>query len=99
VRYFSSFYGQWDGESHLEHVGVPSLLGMLEREVAEGFTELGCHPGYVDSTLASTYSIEREAELRTLRDRRIRAKLDDLGIELIDSAAARERVMVAAPGG
>jgi len=92
VRYFSGFYGQWDGESHLEHIAPSSLMEMLEREVGEGITELGCHPGYADPELGSTYALERETELRTLCDPRVRARIDELGIELVDSRAAREGV-------
>ena len=83
VRYFPSFYGQWGGESHPEQVGVESLLGMLEREVGEGITELGCHPGYVDARVPSVYAVEREVELRTLCDPRVRAGLRAHGITLI----------------
>jgi chitin disaccharide deacetylase len=89
IRYFPGFYGQWDGETHLEHIGVESLLGMLERELEEGITELGCHPGYVDSSLDSTYAIERETEIGSLVDPRVRRTLDDLGVRLVDSIAAR----------
>ena len=48
ARYFSKFYGQWSGRSHLEHIGVASLANMLESELGEGLTELSCHPGYPD---------------------------------------------------
>lgn len=89
VRYFSGFYGQWDGEPHLEHIAPESLIAMLEREVGEGITELGCHPGYADAGLDSTYTAERETELRTLCDARVRERIDELGIELVDSRAAR----------
>lgn len=83
VRYFSSFYGQWNGETHLEHISTPSLLHMLETEFGDGITELSCHPGYVDADFDSCYSIEREAELATLCDRRVRKRLNALGIQLI----------------
>jgi len=66
VRYFPSFYGQWDGETHLEQISVENLVQMLKTEFREGFTELSCHPGYVDPEFSSTYSIERETELQTL---------------------------------
>jgi predicted glycoside hydrolase/deacetylase ChbG (UPF0249 family) len=95
VRYFPSFYGQWDGQSHLEHIGIESLLGMLEREIGEGFTELGCHPGYVDATLESGYAIERETELRTLCAPPVREKLAELNVELVTSTAARRQLAVA----
>ena len=83
VRYFSSFYGQWDGETHLEQISPEMLMRMLETEVGEGFTELSCHPGYVDPDFVSCYAIEREAEVRTLCDPAVRAHLETLGIQLI----------------
>lgn len=83
VRYFPSFYGQWDGETHLEQISVESLLQMLETEFWEGFTELSCHPGHVDPDFSSSYSIEREAELQTLCSPLVRTKLAELQIQLI----------------
>jgi predicted glycoside hydrolase/deacetylase ChbG (UPF0249 family) len=83
VRYFSSFYGQWDGETHLEQISTEMLMRMLETEVGEGFTELSCHPGYVEPDFASCYAIEREAEVRTLCDPAVREHLEALGIKLI----------------
>jgi predicted glycoside hydrolase/deacetylase ChbG (UPF0249 family) len=83
VRYFPNFYGRWDGMTHPEQVSVASLVRMLETEVAEGCTELSCHPGYVDPGFASGYAAEREAELRTLCDPALRAVLARLQIRLI----------------
>jgi predicted glycoside hydrolase/deacetylase ChbG (UPF0249 family) len=83
VRYFASFYGQWDGETHLEQISVASLIKMLETEVHPGFTELSCHPGYVDPDFKSGYAVERETELQTLCDPVIKEKLTELEIELI----------------
>jgi predicted glycoside hydrolase/deacetylase ChbG (UPF0249 family) len=62
-------------------IGVDSLLAILER-LDGGDTELGCHPGYADG-LVSRYTVERERELETLTDPRVRARIDELGIELI----------------
>jgi predicted glycoside hydrolase/deacetylase ChbG (UPF0249 family) len=84
VRYFPNFYGRWNGETHLEQISVEQLLRMLENELADGVTELSCHPGYLDPEFSSDYGIEREAELRTLCDPALPAALDQLGIELID---------------
>jgi predicted glycoside hydrolase/deacetylase ChbG (UPF0249 family) len=84
VRYFPSFYGRWNGETHLEQVSVEQLLTMLENDFVDGITELSCHPGYLDSEFSSDYGIEREAELRTLCDPALRAGLDRLSIQLID---------------
>jgi predicted glycoside hydrolase/deacetylase ChbG (UPF0249 family) len=83
VRYFSTFYGQWGGESHLEHISAASLAHMLETGIGEGFTELSCHPGYVDADHTGSYSVEREAELRTLCDPAIRRALATRSIQLV----------------
>jgi predicted glycoside hydrolase/deacetylase ChbG (UPF0249 family) len=83
VRCFAQFYGQWDGVSHPEQVSVPSLIKMLRTEVAEGYTELICHPGHPDPDLHSSYSGERAAELSTLCDPRVREALSELGARLI----------------
>jgi predicted glycoside hydrolase/deacetylase ChbG (UPF0249 family) len=83
VRYFSEFYGRWDGESHPEQISVESLLQMVETEFIQGCSELSCHPGYADADFPTEYSIERELELRTLCHPSIRVRLDALGIRLI----------------
>ena len=97
VRHFSKFYGQWGGETHLEQISVAGLLRLLDTELGPGVTELTCHAGYVDEGLASSYTIEREAELRTLCDARVRPALAERGIRLVgfrDLSA-----LVAAPSG
>lgn len=83
VRYFSSFYGQWGGETHPEQVSVENLIHILESEIGEGFTELSCHPGYVDPEFRTGYHAEREMELRTLCEPIIQKKIDELEIRLI----------------
>ena len=67
-------------------IAVELLLALLAR--LRGPAELGCHPGYADG-LESAYAAERELELATLTDPRVRARVDELGIELIcwDDAA------------
>jgi predicted glycoside hydrolase/deacetylase ChbG (UPF0249 family) len=83
VRYCPHFYGQWAGEQHPERVSVDGLIQILATDVVDGVTELGCHPGCADSDLVSSYRIERDLELSTLCDRRVRSFLDDRGIALI----------------
>lgn len=83
ARYFSSFYGQWDGETHPEHISVENLIAMLEREAGEGVTELSCHPGYVGPDFDSPYNREREMELHTLRDPRVLRFIRERRITLI----------------
>ena len=87
VRLLSRFYGQWAGESHPEQLGLESLARMLGTDVAEGVTELICHPGYDDGSLVSSYLAEREVEVATLCDPRARDILAGLGIQLTNHAA------------
>jgi hypothetical protein len=83
ARHFSKFYGQWGGKTHLEQIGIESLIRMLDVEVGDGVTELNCHPGYVEPGFPSSYACEREEELRTLCDGRIRRAILERGIRLI----------------
>jgi predicted glycoside hydrolase/deacetylase ChbG (UPF0249 family) len=83
ARYCARFYGQWAGEHHPEQVSVAGLIQILATEVGDGVTELGCHPGCADVALVSSYTIERELELHTLCDGRVRSFLDERGIALI----------------
>jgi len=83
VRHLSKFYGQWGGETHLEQISVEGLLRLLDAELGPGVTELTCHAGYVDEGLTSSYTVEREAELRTLCDPRVRPALAERGVRLV----------------
>jgi predicted glycoside hydrolase/deacetylase ChbG (UPF0249 family) len=87
VRCVASFYAQWEWMvTNLEHVSVPFLQRLLHEEVSEGWTEFSCHPGYVSSDFASVYLSERETEVRTLTDPRIRHTIEQLGICLVSYA-------------
>ena len=83
VRYFSKFYGQWGGKTHLEQISVESLARMLETEIEDGITELSSHPGYVEPTYLTGYGVEREAEVRTLCDPVVREALAAQSIQLV----------------
>jgi len=87
AAYFSGFYGSWGGESHPEQVSVDSLVRILDEEARQGCTEIATHPGYVDADLRSSYAAERELELRTLCDPRVRRAIESRSIELIGFAA------------
>ena len=93
VRYVGGFYGQWEWRvTDLEHVRPEFLIWILRNEVEEGWTEIGCHPGFVTGDLRSAYLAEREVEVQTLTDPRIRAEIEALGIRLATFADwARER--------
>lgn len=99
VRHVGSFYGQWSGETHLEQISVDSLIGLLETEVREGATEIGCHPGHTGPQLRSSYRREREAELRTLCDPAVREFLSERHIRLVDFREAMELLAEAEPAG
>jgi chitin disaccharide deacetylase len=84
VTYFKRFYGQWDGNTHLEWISPENLVRLLEAGLSDGFTELGCHPGYVDPDFQSMYNVEREAELHTLCHPMVREWLTDSSVTLIN---------------
>jgi predicted glycoside hydrolase/deacetylase ChbG (UPF0249 family) len=85
VRYCGGFYGQ-DGRGRPvpEAITVAGLLALL-RDLPEGATELGCHPGR-GSEDESVYGVERERELETLCDPAVRAALAAERIELASFA-------------
>jgi predicted glycoside hydrolase/deacetylase ChbG (UPF0249 family) len=90
VRFVGGFYGQGEWMvTDLDHISPEFLIWILRNEVESGWTELGCHPGFVDDDLTSVYRIERATEVQTLIDPRVRAEVEALGIELTNHAALR----------
>jgi len=88
VRFVGGFYAQWEWMvTNLEYVSVPFLERMLRDEVPEGWTEISCHPGHRSPGYSAVYLAEREKEVRTLTDPRVRATVDELGIRLASFAA------------
>ena len=83
ARYVSRFYGQWGGETHPEQISVEGLLRIVEADVQDGVTELGCHPGYVDPEFTTSYATERAIELQTLCDPTLRPALAQRQIHLV----------------
>lgn len=88
VRHPHHFIGTFYGE---EAVTLENLLTILEN-LSEGTTELTCHPGLADEQLLaeSIYGRPREKELELLCHPRVRDKLDELGIELVNFGALGE---------
>ena len=83
VAFVGGFYGQWERQvTDLHHVSPEFLIWILRNEVAEGWTEIGCHPGYVSDDFKSVYRTEREVELETLKHPAVRAEIRALGIRL-----------------
>lgn len=87
VVFKGGFYGQWTyGVFEPEKVSFDQLARMLREEIADGIYEMSCHPGYHDPALQAVYHREREHELRTLTDPRLRPLLAELGIALVSYA-------------
>lgn len=81
VRYCGHFYGQdADGLPRANAISVAALKEIFAG-LAEGVTELCCHPGYV-ADLDSLYRNEREDEVRVLCDPVARRLLDEQNIIL-----------------
>jgi chitin disaccharide deacetylase len=100
VRFVGGFYGQWEWKvTDLSHVSPEFLIWILRNEVEEGWTEIGCHPGFVTDDLESVYNAERPVEVETLTDPRVRAELEALGIELMSYVDFRVDGRAASPGG
>ena len=87
VRFVGGFYARWEWMvTNLEYVSVPFLQRMLREEVGEGWTEFSCHPGYPSPDFTAVYYGEREVEVRTLTDPRIRQTAEELDIRLASYA-------------
>jgi predicted glycoside hydrolase/deacetylase ChbG (UPF0249 family) len=90
IEFVGGFYAQWEWKvTNLEYVGTPFLEKLLREEVLEGWTELSCHPGYVTPDFSSVYQSEREEEIRTLTDPRVRRAIDELHIHLVSFSDAQ----------
>jgi chitin disaccharide deacetylase len=98
VRYCSRFYGQWNGESRPEGVSAAALIRILDAETADGVIELGCHPGRPDPDLSSSYSAERELELRALCDESVRSFVERQAIGLVGFDEVRPLIDLPARG-
>jgi predicted glycoside hydrolase/deacetylase ChbG (UPF0249 family) len=72
-----------------EGVSLDNLLGILGA-LAEGVTELMCHPGYVDDEIlgGSSYNRQRERELAVLTDPEVRRAVQAGSITLADFRTA-----------
>jgi predicted glycoside hydrolase/deacetylase ChbG (UPF0249 family) len=84
VKYLGGFYAQWEyGVSEPDKVSFEALSRMIRTEVEDGITEVACHPGYVDPEADLVYHKEREIEVETLCDSRLRPLLEEESIRLI----------------
>jgi predicted glycoside hydrolase/deacetylase ChbG (UPF0249 family) len=83
-RFVQSFHG--------EALTLENLLSILEG-LPEGISELMTHPGLADEKLLakSTYAKERERELELLCHPRVKERIGELGIELVDFGVLKQR--------
>ena len=82
IRYEGSFYGQTHkGEPYPDLISVKALTGIIET-LPVGTTEVGCHPA-LDRDVDGMYRDEREVEVATLCDPRIREALTANNVALI----------------
>src|SRR5204862_7111703 len=83
VHFVGDFYAQWEwGVTDASKITVEAFVELLRRRVHAGWTEISCHPGHRDDGERAMYAAEREAELRTLVDPRLKQEIDALGISL-----------------
>jgi predicted glycoside hydrolase/deacetylase ChbG (UPF0249 family) len=54
------------------------------RTIKPGVTEVSCHPGHVETRPDAMYNREREIELATLTDERVKNTVTEEGIRLIN---------------
>ena len=87
VRFVGGFYAQWEWKvTDLKYVSVEFLQEMIRKETPPGFTEFSCHPGFVGPDYQAVYNAEREAEVHTLIDPRVKETIASEGIKLISYA-------------
>lgn len=81
VRYEGAFYGQsGKGDPFPEGIAPEALIELI-RALPSGWTEIGCHPA-AGPVPTSSYDAERQIELRTLCDPRVREALNVTNVNL-----------------
>jgi predicted glycoside hydrolase/deacetylase ChbG (UPF0249 family) len=85
VRYEGGFYGQsGKGEPFPEGIAPEALIELIHA-LPPGWTEIGCHPA-AGPVPTSSYDAERQVELRTLCDPRVREALNVTNVKLCSFA-------------
>jgi hypothetical protein len=96
VFFVGRFWGQPEfGRTDMTKISAESLLALL-RSLGPGVSEVSCHPGYLESRADAQYNREREVELRSLCDAKVKAAIAEEGIRLI---SFREYGRMASRGG
>jgi chitin disaccharide deacetylase len=82
IRYERRFYGR--------DAIAPERLMALIQGLPEGWTEIGCHPA-AGPVPGSSYDAERQIELATLRDPRVKNLLNVTSVQLCSFAQVFDR--------
>ena len=83
VYFVGRFWGQPEfGRTDMTKISVEFLLAVM-RSVGPGVSEVSCHPGYLETRADALYNREREVELRSLCDAKVKAAIKEEGIRLI----------------
>jgi chitin disaccharide deacetylase len=97
VFFVGRFWGQPEfGRTDVTKISADYLLSIL-KSLGPGVSEISCHPGRMEGRPDARYNREREVELQSLCDARVKAAIAAEGIRLISfreyghvaSAAAR----------
>lgn len=87
IRYEGGFYGQsGKGEPFPDGIAPERLVELIEG-LPGGWTEIGCHPA-AGPVPTSSYDAERQIELATLRDPRVKDLLNVSNVKLCSFAQA-----------
>lgn len=92
VRHPITCVADWFGEN----TDLAGLIACLDRAFekagADQLVELMCHPGYTDQELESisTYTFQREAELRVLTSPETAQALKQLGVQVVDWSSLKQ---------
>ncbi len=96
VYFVGRFWGQPEfGRTDMTKISAEYLLTLL-RSLGPGISEVSCHPGYLEARADALYNREREVELRSLCDGKVKAAIAEEGIRLI---SFREYGRLASRGG
>ena len=77
------FWGQPEfGRTDVTKISTDYLLTIL-RSIGPGISEISCHPGRMESRPDAQYNREREVELQSLCDAKVKAAIAAEGIRLI----------------
>ena len=79
INFIDSFFGMLS----IEAISIANLVKIL-KGLPKGTSELMCHPGMLSPDLKSSYSEQRELELRTLTSQKITQEVKTLEIKVIN---------------